>query len=632
MNVFKLVGSFMIKGVDEANAKIKAVATSARTGFGDAETAAGRASTAIAGGVKRLGGALGTAAKVGAAALLTTATVAAGALGSVAKSSLDAYASFEQLTGGVETLFKGSAGVVEEYAANAYKTAGMSANAYMETVTSFSASLLQGLGGDTAAAAEYANTAVTDMSDNANKMGTSISSIQDAYQGFAKQNYTMLDNLKLGYGGTQSEMARLINDSGVLGDAMTVTAETVNQVSFDKVVEAVHVVQTEMGITGTTAMEAASTIEGSVNSAKAAWANWLTGLADENANMDLLTSQLIQSVVTAAKNIAPRIVEILSSLGTTLAENLPRIIEQVRITLVTYGPMLLAAAAELFRMIFQGLVENGPAVLSGLLDLLNQLVLYLIENMPAILDGAITLFGGVLSALGQAAPQILAGLLMLLGSLVLAIVNKVGEMFSSGMEFIGGLLDGIGSVDVLGFLDGVIRSITGAFDGAGSWLMDAGWNLLQGLWGGIQGGLDWLGGQLAGIGDFIVQHKGPPAKDRVMLKGNGALITRGLVDGIRSGIPELERALSGISSGIASHDLSADMGSGSSSFVETQGARAARGSRAEQLLDAILSQLQELTAKCSPDRQVVMDTGALVGQLAEPMYGAFVSMEKRRLR
>ena len=206
-------------------------------------------------------------------AALAVTGAAATAVSALAKSAVDGYAEYEQLVGGVETLFKDSADVIQGYADEAYKTAGMSANAYMETVTGFSASLLQGLQGDTAKAAEIANQAVIDMSDNANKMGTDMTMIQNAYQGFAKQNYTMLDNLKLGYGGTQSEMARLINDSGVLGDAMTVTAETVNSVSFDKIIEAIHVVQTNMGITGTTAKEAATTIQGSISSMQGALEN-----------------------------------------------------------------------------------------------------------------------------------------------------------------------------------------------------------------------------------------------------------------------------------------------------------------------------------------------------------------------
>lgn len=202
-----------------------------------------------------------------------------GALKQISSEAISAYSQYEQMVGGVETLFAGAEDIVLENAQNAYKTAGISANSYMETVTGFSATLLQGLSGDTQKAAEIADQALIDMSDNANKMGTAMGSIQYAYQGFAKQNYTMLDNLKLGYGGSQAEMARLINDSGVLNGQMMATAKNVKEIPFDKVIEAIHVIQTNLGITGTTAKEAESTIEGSLNKLKASWENALVEIA-----------------------------------------------------------------------------------------------------------------------------------------------------------------------------------------------------------------------------------------------------------------------------------------------------------------------------------------------------------------
>lgn len=197
----------------------------------------------------------------------------------VTQTAVGNYAEYEQLVGGVETLFKDSAGTLIGYAETAYKTAGMSSNEYMDTATSFAASLIQGLGGDTAKAVELTNLAITDMSDNANKMGTDISSIQDAYQGFAKQNYTMLDNLKLGYGGTQSEMIRLINDSGVLGEKI----DSLDNVTFDQMISAIHKIQDNLGITGTTALEAGTTISGSWGSVQALFENILTKVGAELA-------------------------------------------------------------------------------------------------------------------------------------------------------------------------------------------------------------------------------------------------------------------------------------------------------------------------------------------------------------
>ena len=238
---------------------------------------------------------LATAAKVGTAAI----TAAAAGVAALTKASLQNYAQYEQLVGGVETLFKNSSKKVQQYAANAYKTAGMSANEYMETVTSFSASLLQSLENDTEAAAEYANMAITDMSDNANKMGTSMEMIQNAYNGFAKQNYTMLDNLKLGYGGTKEEMERLLVDADKLSDSFNLQVDASGNLvySYADIVDAIHIVQTEMGITGTTAKEAGTTIQGSVDSMKAAWTNLVTGLGDENADIGQLFDNLVVTIV-----------------------------------------------------------------------------------------------------------------------------------------------------------------------------------------------------------------------------------------------------------------------------------------------------------------------------------------------
>lgn len=237
-------------------------------------------------------------------ALATTGAVAA-ALGKLSSDALGAYSQYEQLVGGVETLFAGAEDIVLENAENAFKTAGISANNYMETVTGFSATLLQGLEGDTKKAAEIADQALIDMADNANKMGTAMESIQYAYQGFAKQNYTMLDNLKLGYGGSQAEMARLINDSGVLNGEIVATANNVKEIPFDKVIEAIHVIQENLGITGTTALEAETTLEGSMNKLKASWENALVdiakplddfaqgGLTILNDNIDVIKDALV---------------------------------------------------------------------------------------------------------------------------------------------------------------------------------------------------------------------------------------------------------------------------------------------------------------------------------------------------
>ena len=247
----------------------------------------------------------------------------------IGKQALQSYAEYEQLVGGVETLFKDSAKEVQNYANNAYKTAGLSANQYMETVTSFSASLLQGLNGDTAKTAKIADMAITDMADNANKMGTSMEMIQNAYQGFAKQNYTMLDNLKLGYGGTKTEMVRLINDSKILNHEI----KNLDDITFDQIIEAIHVVQTNIGITGTTAKEAEKTIQGSVASMKSAWQNLLTGIADDNQDFGKLVDNFVDSVITAGENIVPRVKKIVEGvkklIGSLVTQVFPKLKKEI---------------------------------------------------------------------------------------------------------------------------------------------------------------------------------------------------------------------------------------------------------------------------------------------------------------
>ena len=314
----------------------------------------------LASGVKT---GLTTVAKVGAAAV--TAGVAG--VTALTKMGVEGYAQYEQLVGGVETLFKDSQGAVMKYAENAYKTAGMSANQYMETVTSFSASLIQSLDGDTAKAAEVGNMAITDMSDNANKMGTSIEMIQNAYNGFAKGNFTMLDNLKLGYGGTKEEMERLIKDANKVKVANGEMAD-LSIDSFADVSEAIHIMQTEMGITGTTSREAASTIEGSISMMKGAWQNLVVGMADENANMEVLINDFVESVATAAKNLLPRIeqtlkgiADLIIALAPVIAEALPQLIENVL-------PALLSAGVSLVTAVVKGVITALPALYTALLD------------------------------------------------------------------------------------------------------------------------------------------------------------------------------------------------------------------------------------------------------------------------
>lgn len=283
--------------------------------------------------------------------------------------------------GGVETLFKESSAQVIQYANDAYKTAGMSANEYMETVTGFSASLLQSLGGDTAAAAQVANQAVTDMSDNANKMGTSIESIQNAYQGFAKGNFTMLDNLKLGYGGTKEEMERLLADAEAIQAQQGVMVDY-SITSFADITEAIHVVQTEIGITGTTALEASTTIQGSLDSMKGAWTNLMAGIGDESANTEQLVNNFVDSVSTAAENMVPRITQILEGIGEMARQLGPKIAEALPGLVSEVLPALLGAATSMIDGLIDGLSAALPALAAAVPQIIETICNVLTENLP----------------------------------------------------------------------------------------------------------------------------------------------------------------------------------------------------------------------------------------------------------
>lgn len=420
------------------------------------------------------------AAKIGGAAI----GAASAAVGVLVKSSIEGYAEYEQLVGGVETLFKASSDVVMEYANNAYKTAGLSANQYMETVTGFSASLLQSLGGDTERAAQVADLAITDMADNANKMGTAMDSIQYAYQGFAKQNYTMLDNLKLGYGGTKEEMERL------LSDAEKLSGQKFDLSSYADIVEAIHVVQTEMGITGTTALEAATTIQGSVSAAKSAWKNLVAGLGDENANLDQLVGNLVSSVETAAGNIIPRVTQILSGMGTAITDNLPAV--------ATAGGALLA-------MFQTGIIDKIPEMIENLPQVIDAILNFVTENLHAVLDKGSELLSNFAFGILEYIPQLVEQLPEIIRSITKFFTDNFPVILKKGGELLGQLIMGIlGTIPEIAVrLPEVISAIVDALMAGFDLIKNAGGYLLEGLWAGIKDKVEWLKGKVSGVVDTI---------------------------------------------------------------------------------------------------------------------------------
>lgn len=373
--------------------------------------------------VSQFGSALKSGLAVAAKAAAAATAAAAGAVIALTKSAVENYGEYEQLVGGVETLFKDSAGTVEEYAKNAYQTAGLSANEYMEAVTSFSSSLLQSMGNDTAAAAEKADRAITDMSDNANKMGTDMQSIQNAYQGFAKQNYTMLDNLKLGYGGTKEEMQRLIDDANALNAAQgNYTNYTIE--SYADIVDAIHTVQTEIGITGTTAKEASTTIEGSIGAMKAAYANFVTGLGNDNADISELSSQLIQSVGTVAENVLPVVETVLKNIAEAVQRDGPEMIEKFVSYAIEKLPEVISLGLQMVISLVKGIAQNIPQLVTSVLNMIATIVQTIWDSLPDIIEVGKNIVRGLWEG-------------------IKAMASWIGEKISG---FVGGLVDGVKGV------------------------------------------------------------------------------------------------------------------------------------------------------------------------------------------
>ena len=526
---------------------------------------------------------LATAAKVGAAAVSAAAT----GIAVLTKNALNNYAEYEQLVGGVDTLFKDSSAKVQEYAANAYKTAGLSANEYMDTVTSFSASLLQSLGGDTEAAADMANVAITDMSDNANKMGTDMASIQNAYQGFAKQNYTMLDNLKLGYGGTKEEMQRLIDDANALNAAQgKYTNYSIE--SYADIVSAIHDVQVEMGIYGTTADEASTTIQGSVSSMKAAWSNLLTGIADDNADFKTLIEQFVDSLVTVGENIIPRINIIIQGLTQLITEASQTIIPLAVQILLENLPSIVAAGMDLIIALVSGILDNIDMLIDCVLEMVDVIVDKLIDNLPKLIDGGIRLIAALANGLIRAIPNL---------------VSKVPQIISS---IVKGLISGIPAI------------------------FDVGKNIVEGLWNGIKNMGSWVsgkvkdffGGIVGGVKDFLGIHS--PSK---VFAGIGGFMAEGLGEGFDDQFKSVKKDIENsmnfdagtitADANISRHYTSGSYGAASTSWGGDSG-------KIVMLLEQYLPMLANM--------KVIMDSGQVVGLLAPGMDEELAKINARRAR
>lgn len=471
-------------GLHTALKKVASVSLSAlHSGISKIGSLAKSAGSAVASG---LGSAIKATAK-GASVAIGAGVTAVGAL---VTGSVKAFADFQQLTGGVETLFGAGGQSLEDYAAGigksvdaasseynklmasqqavfdnankAYETAGLSANAYMETVTSFSASLLQSLGGDTQKAASVADQAIIDMADNANKMGTSMDMIQNAYQGFAKQNYTMLDNLKLGYGGTKEEMQRLLKDAGKLANTKFDIS------SYADIIEAIHVIQNDMGITGTTANEAATTISGSAASMKAAWGNMLVSLTTGGDNFNKSIDALVQTTTTFARNVLPAVTGALSGVGHLIESLAPMIAQELPGLVATVLPSLVNAAQSLVSGLITGISSNIPQLAQVATQVFTAFANFILQSVPEILLVGLDLIVGLAQGLTQGLPQIIqqgvqsivnfcngitsriptiiTTAIQLIQTLVQGIAQNLPQIIQAGVTMVGSLLQGIVSM------------------------------------------------------------------------------------------------------------------------------------------------------------------------------------------
>ena len=489
--------------------------------FGDV-LKANLASDAIISGVK----AMASAIKEAGAALID-----------LGKQSIQGFAEQEQLVGGVDTLFKESSKQVQQYANEAYKTAGLSANEYMETVTSFSASLLQSMGGDTQAAAEKANRAITDMSDNANKMGTDMQSIQNAYQGFAKANYTMLDNLKLGYGGTKEEMQRLLTDaeklSGVKYDLS----------SYADIVDAIHVVQTEMGITGTTAAEAATTIEGSANAMKSAWSNLITGMSNENLDLGKLVQNVIDSVKSFADNLIPRLQIMLPRFVQGLTQLISSMIPYVAPALELLLPPLVEGLGGLV----SGIVQALPAAVEAISAVIPMLVQQLTILLPQIVSAGVSIIASLAEGIGDNLPALIPAAVDAIITVAEGLVDHVDEVIIAAGSLIAGLTQGL--IEALPRLVVRLPEIIGAIVkgllSGMSAIGEVGVQLVRGLWEGISSSATWLWNKLSKWCDdilgWVLHLFGINSPSKVFADEVGKFIPPGITLGVEQAMPRAMR-------------------------------------------------------------------------------------------
>lgn len=655
-------------------------------GLSDAESKASNFGSTLSSGLQ-------TAAKVGTAAVGAAAT----AVSALTKQSVDSYKEYEQLVGGVETLFdntenaeryirtiKAAGATAEEIAdamadankpvetvmenaANAYKTAGMSANEYMETVTSMAAALNQSTG-DLQVSAEMADMAITDMSDNANKMGTSMESIQNAYNGFTKQNFTMLDNLKLGYGGTKEEMQRLLED------AQAISGVEYDVKSYADIVDAIHVIQTEMGITGTTAKEASDTIAGSAGSIKAAWDNLVTGLADKDADLSKLIGDVVESAKVMLQNIIPVAKQAITGIGNFISEVAPIIAEELPALVDDVLPSLLEAAGSLLQAVIEslpsavmklittisdtivnnlsGIIESAdkmittlveeittnlpkiidsgmkitnaiitgisnmlPTLIPAAVEIILSLVDALIDNLPQMIDAGIQLTVGLVTGLIDAIPEIIERIPEIIVAIVDALVKSAPKIAEAGVKLLSSLVENLPKIisNIVEAVPKIISGIVKAIGNGFSQMVEAGSHLLSGIGEGLMKGVTGVVDKAKSVaGNILGAVKGffgiaSPSK---VFAEIGSFLMQGLADGIDVGSSFVEKAIDDVNEGIFD-SIGGDGGSYEDILTTTtttsMGGSGGFGDTTNNLLEEILSKMDSMN--------VLLDGSVIAGQI-----------------
>lgn len=507
----------------------------------------------------------GSVLKTAGVALASVATSAAAMGVALAKSVVNAYGEFEQLEGGVQKIFGDEAAAqVIANADKAFSTAGLSANQYMEQVTGFSASLIQSLDGDTTAAAKIADMAIRDMSDNANTFGTDISSIQSAYQGFAKGTYTMLDNLRLGYGGTKTEMERLLED------ASKISGIKYDISNLDDVYSAIHVIQDEVvGISNTTEKESKGTIQGSINRLKGSLTNLVTGLGRAGSDTGTLVSNVAESVGYVIANITPVIQNVVAVL--------PQVMQQVIAAVMEMLPTLLTTVTDLFNQVLETLITMVPELIPFAVEAITTVATSLIENLPAIIEAAIQIIIAVINGIVEALPQLAAMAPDIIMTVVNVIVANLPQLLNAGVDLILALIDGILTMAVdlwnkaTSFInDNLLQPIRDKMEDGQS----LGEALVTGLWEGISGMASWLWGKLTGWASDIVSHiRGAldinsPSKETAWI---GEMMAKGLAKGLTDNAALVDKAWSSIQSDLGfGLTYAPNVGTNSATFNITQ--------------------------------------------------------------